>query len=207
MERGGTAVRRTLLIAGLTLLLGGCVSGPMVENPVPLMAVPPGAASSPVFLPQSVLGYPRVFEKSLDVIGDYFEIDPCGTNRYAGVIRTLPKIAPGIEQPWKPGSPSLYQRLLAFKQTIRHRAVVEIATGRDGGYFVDVKVFNELEDLAQPSRVTAGMATFRLETTVERQFEVVEPGQFDTAWIPIGRDVALEQKILERIARLDCEAK
>src|SRR5262245_43393980 len=153
MERGRTAVRRTLLIAGLTLLLGGCVSGPMVENPVPLLAVPPGAASSPVFLPQSVLGYPRVFEKCLDVIGDYFEIDPCGTNRYAGVIRTLPRIAPGIEQPWKPGSPSLYQRLLAFKQTIRHRAVVEIATGRDGGYFVDVKVFNELEDLPQPSRV------------------------------------------------------
>ncbi|HNL22804.1 MAG TPA: hypothetical protein PKK51_12355 [Rhodocyclaceae bacterium] len=115
-----------LLIAGLVSC--GCVSGPMVENPVPLLAPPPGAvASSPVFLPQSAQGYPRVFEKCLDVISDYWEIDPAGTNRYAGVIRTKPSIAPGIEQPWKPGSPDLYQRLLAFKQTIRHRAVVEIA--------------------------------------------------------------------------------
>ncbi|MGL4553140.1 MAG: hypothetical protein ACRC33_18395, partial [Gemmataceae bacterium] len=101
-------MRRTLLVGGLTLLLGGCVSGPMVENPVPLLAAAPGASSSPVFLPQSALGYPRVFEKCLDVVGDYFEIDPRGTNRYAGVIRTQPKIAPGVEQPWKPGSPSLY---------------------------------------------------------------------------------------------------
>ena len=63
-------MRRTLLIAGLTLLMSGCVSGPMLENPVPLLAVPPGAASSsPVFLPQSALGYPRVFEKCLDVVG------------------------------------------------------------------------------------------------------------------------------------------
>jgi hypothetical protein len=33
------------------------------------------------------LGYPRVFEKCLDVVGDYFEIDPAGTNRYAGIIQ------------------------------------------------------------------------------------------------------------------------
>ncbi|NBO90709.1 MAG: hypothetical protein EBV06_00085 [Planctomycetia bacterium] len=179
----------------------------MIENPVPLLTAPAGTASTPVFLPQSALGYPRVFEKCLDVVGDYFEIDPAGTNRYAGIIRTKSRIAPGIEQPWKMGSPSLYQRLLAFKQTIRHRAVLEITTGRDGGYFVDVKVLNELEDLAQPTRATAGQATFRLESTVERQFDVVEPGQFDASWIPIGRDLALEQVILERISRLDCEGK
>ena len=198
---------RTLLIAGLALALSGCVSGPLLENPVPLAPPPPGAPPAPVFLPQSVLGYPRVYDRCWDVLADTFEIDSRASNRYAGVIRTKYSIKPGIEQPWKPGSPSWYQRLLAFKQTIRHRAEVQITIGRDGGYFVDVKVFNELEDLAKPNRPTAGLATFRLESTVERQFEVVEPGQPEEAWIPIGRDHALEQRILERIASLECEGQ
>jgi hypothetical protein len=198
-------VGRTLLIAGLALALGGCVSGPLLENPVPLAPLPPGAAPAPVFLPQSALGYPRVYDRCWDVVADYFEIDSRASNRYAGVIRTKYSTKPGIEQPWKPGSPDWYQRIWAFKQSMRHRAEVQITIGRDGGYFVDVRVFNELEDLERPSRPTAGLATFRLESSVERQYEVVEPGQPEEAWIPVGRDHALEQRILERIASLECE--
>jgi hypothetical protein len=59
----------------------------------------------------------------------------------------VPRIAPGLEQPWKPGSPDCAQRLLATFQTIRHRASVLITPAEDGGFFVDVKVLKELEEL------------------------------------------------------------
>jgi hypothetical protein len=80
---------------------------------------------------------------------------------------------------------------------------VTISTARDGGYFIDVKVYKELEDLATPVRSTVGEATFRLTPGVERQYDVVDPTVYDLAWIPAGRDLALEQCILERIAKLE----
>ena len=166
---------------------------------------PLAGTANPGFVPQaqSPAAYARVFSRSLDVVSDYFDLDAPNTSRYSGIIRTFPKIAPGLEQPWKPGSPDFYQRLLAFTQTIRHRAMVEITTGQDGGYFVEVKVYKELEDLPAPTRATAGEATYRLQSTLERQFSVIDAGQFDNGWIPIGRDACLEQVILERITRLD----
>src|SRR5262245_28935898 len=182
---------RVLIASGLAVLLSGCVaSGPMLENPLlirPERAVP---HENPLFIPQGELAYARVFDKILDVLSDYYEI--AYASRYDGRIETFPAIAPGIEQPWKPGSPDLYQRLLAFFQTIRHRAVVVITTAEDGGYFIDLKIYKELEDLPRPIRATAGDATFRIESTVQRQFEVVEPDLFDMTWIPIGRDCKLE---------------
>lgn len=205
-SQGGVAVWRKILSTGWAITLGGCVSGPLLENPVPVpgdpVVVAPGA---PVFLPQSAAGFDRVFEKCLDVVQDYFDIDMLNTRRHAGTITTLPRIAPGIERPFTFGSPDLYQRLLAFTQTIRHRCIIQITPGRDGGYFIDVKVLKELEDKPTPNRALAGEATFRLDSTVERQFEVVEAVQFDNAWIPVGRDACLEQAILERISRLDSQ--
>jgi hypothetical protein len=203
-------VWRKILSAGLALGLGGCISGPMIENPAPIrFDQAQASAANPGFVPQSQspAAYARVFSRCLDVVSDYFVIDAPGTSRYAGIIRTFPQIAPGIEQPWKPGSPDFYQRLLAFTQTIRHRAIVEITTGQDGGYFVEVKVFKELEDIPAPSRATAGEATYRQWTPLERQFSVIDIGQFESNWIPIGRDPLLEQVILERITRLDTPHK
>lgn len=189
--------------AGLAVLVGGggCASGPLQENPLLLRFDRAPNHQNPVYVPQGPMAYARVFEKVEDILSDYFVISV--SNRYAGYIETLPSIAPGIEQPWKPGSPDFYQRLLAFFQTIRHRAIVQITTADDGGYFIDVKVYKELEDLAVPSRATAGEATYRLESTVQRQTEVVDIDSFDSNWIPIGRDCKLEQVILDRLARMD----
>lgn len=192
---------RTLCLAGLAVGLGGCASGPLQENPV-LVRIDRGQAhENPIYIPQGPLAYARVFEKIEDVLSDYFVI--AYSSRFDGRIETHPVIAPGIEQPWKPGSPDCYQRLLAFFQTIRHRAIVLVTTADDGGYFVDVKVLKELEDLPAPSRSTVGEATYRMVPTVERQFEVVSGDVFDPAWIPVGRDHKLEQCILDRLARMD----
>jgi hypothetical protein len=135
----------------------------------------------------------------IDVVAGYFEI--ADYNRYDGRIETFPRIAPGLEQPWKPGSPDFDQRLYASLQTVRHRAVVLIQPAQNGGFFIHVTVFKELEDLPRPTRATAGAALFRSDPTVERQNEVIDPTRLEGGWIPIGRDTQLEQVILQRIKK------
>ncbi len=188
-------------VAGTALLLGaGCAVGPLQENPV-LLAPGRTACENPVFLPQGPASYNVVYGRVLDVVSDYFEV--AYANRQEGRIESFPRIAPGLGEPWKPGSPDLYQRTLATFQTIRHRAVVLLSAADDGGYFVDVKVYKELEDLPQPTQSTAGAASFRSIPNVERQYEVVDAATFESAWIPVGRDTKLEQVLLERIAHFD----
>ncbi len=184
---------------GLALLCSGCMSGPMVDNPA-RVGTAAEACPNPIYLPHGPGAYGDVFERVLDVLVDNrFEI--AYSNRYDGRIETFPKSAPGLEQPWKPGSPDFAQRLLATLQTIRHRASVLITAADDGGFFVDVKIAKELEDLERPSRATAGSASFRSDNTVERQFEVVDPSVLDSHWVPLGRDLKVEQAILKCLTK------
>jgi hypothetical protein len=194
----------TALGGALALLLAGCATGPLHENPV-LLQADAAPCGNPVYLPYGPQTYGLVFERVLDVVSDYFEV--AYSNRYDGRIETFPRTAPGLGQPWKPGSPDLYQRLLATFQSMRHRAVVLIEPARQGGYYVDVKVYKELEDLDRPGWATAGAAIFRSDNVVERQYEVIDAGVYEVLWIPVGRDEKFEQAILDRIAHFqptDC---
>jgi hypothetical protein len=204
-------MRRDILAVALVLPTvlgaGGCAGRPLADNPVFLQAaVPPtGPISNPCFLAAGPPEYAAVFEGVLTTLDDYFEIEYA--NRYDGTIRTHPLIAPGFDQPWKPGSPDGAERLLATVQTIRYRCVVNIQMVQSDpaqpaaapGYMVQVVVFKELEDLPRPIKATAGAAAFRSDNTVERQFEVVDPSVVDTAWIPKGREMYLEQEIIKRM--------
>ena len=192
----------TLGAGVLVAMASGCATGPILDNPgifgpAPGVSAPPENNPVWIALGQDPDAYGKVFEHVLDVVMDTFEIRY--SNRYDGTILSFPRIAPGLEQPWKPGSPDFDERLLAMLQTIRHRCEVRIAPAEGGGYFVDVRVFKELEDLPRPSRSTAGAASFRSDNTVERQFEVIDPTVFESNWIPIGRDTKLEQVLLQKM--------
>jgi hypothetical protein len=182
----------------------GCASGPLLDNPLlvsPTAAAVTGKEPSHVYVPGGPDAYGKIFEKVLDVVSDYgFEI--AETNRFDGRIETFPRIAPGLGLFLKPGSPDFYERSLATLQTIRHRTSVLIQPADQGGFFVHVNVFKELEDLSRPVRATAGSAVFRNEPTVDRQYEVVDPIVLDSNWIPLGHDVCIEQIMLHRIATL-----
>jgi hypothetical protein len=192
---------RWTIWAGVVLALGtGCATGPLLENPV---LVPPEAANiaeNPVYVPLGPASYGKVFERVLTVLYDTgFEIYEA--NRYDGRIETFPRIAPGWGLFMKPGSTDSYERLLATLQTYRHRTSVLIQPAENGGFFIHVTVRKELEDLARPTRELAGSAVFRSENDVARQFEVIDPAVVERTWIPKGREIALEQVILQRIKK------
>jgi hypothetical protein len=183
----------------LAALACGCLTVPITSNAPPACPDPDVVVENPLFVPLAPFSYGLVFEKVLDVVGHYFEI--AYSNRYDGRIETFPRTSPGLEQPWKPGDPDLYQRLEATLQSMRRRAIVLIQPADDGGYFIEVTVYKELEDLPQPTKVLPGGAAFRTEPTVERQFEVIDATVFELSWIPKGRDTAMEQAILQRLKK------
>jgi len=204
---------RTVAMVGLGVVLAtlaGCATGALLDDPQsvnfnPLPQAPFEMAGNQVYIPLRCdpEGYERVFETVIKVfISHGFDVAEQGSNRYDGRIVSKPRVAPGLGQPFKSGSPDLYERTLATLQTYRHRAVakVEPAAPPAGGFFVQVTVFRELEDLPRPTRATAG-ATFRNYQTIERQFLVIDPTVFESGWIPRGRDLGIEQAILAHLSR------
>jgi hypothetical protein len=187
----------------MLLLSCGCATGPFAENPLVLGSPPMITVENPVYVPGNPAAYNPVFDRVIDVLDDYFEIS--FADRWDGRIETFPKIAPGLELFFVPGSPDFDQRLLATTQTIRERAIVLILPAENGGYFLDVKIYKELEDLAKPMRATAGAASFRSDNSLERQFQVIDPTVVDSSWIPIGRDAKLEQIVLQRLRKCPVE--
>ena len=185
--------------AGLLAWSSGCDSMPPVNQAGILTEQPKTAIENPLWLPSGPNTYGAIFEKVEDIMTEYFEIRY--SNRYDGRIDTFPRIAPGFERPWKAGSPDFYGRLHATLQSIRHRGEVQIETAKDGGFFVKVVIYKELEDLARPIRSTDGAAAFRTDITVERQYEVIEPFMLETTWIPLGRDTKIEQVILAQLKK------
>ena len=186
---------------GVALFATGCASGPPLENPV--LVRPGGVDENPILVAPgapSPTTYADVWEAVIDVLDDYFEIKP--TSRYAGHIETLPAVAAGYDQPWKPGTPDPHNRLIATFQSMRQFAIVDINSGERGGFKVSVQVLQELEDL--PYTIGGGrtpiQSTFRDRPNVDRSIEVVGIETTPTrAWVPKGRDYAFEQEILRKI--------
>ena len=115
-------------------------------------------------------------------------------------------IAPGYEQPWKPGSPDHYERLLVTLQPYRYRCELRIREAAPSGYFVQVTVRKELKDYPAPSNQFVAIPVFGDVGTVDRdQFLVVDPDVTSPItnpgerWIPKGRDIAIEQAILQKL--------
>src|SRR5262245_51447421 len=129
-------MRQAAILAGvwMLLVLGGCASLDELADKLALNprapVQPPNTfipdwidhppETNPVFIAQGPDAYGKVFENVLQVLGDNgFEI--AESNRYDGRIETVPRVAPGLIQFFKPGSPDLYERSLATLQSYRHR--------------------------------------------------------------------------------------
>lgn len=181
----------------LSLFLTGCLLD--APNPWPTLVVPEMTVENPLFVPQEHRpeAYELVFRKTTDAIAAYFPI--AYSNRYDGHIETEYLVSAGWFEPWNPVPYDKYETTETTLQSVRRRCVATIIPAEAGGYYVDVKVFKELEALAQPSHASAGAVIQRVEETPGRFYMVPPAVLFAGQWIPMGRDRALEQAILLRL--------
>ncbi len=107
-------------------------------------------------------------------------------------------------EPHRMDSVGSFNRWESTFQSIRRRATVRVVPDANG-YLVEVIVEKELEDLAKPEKSTAGAATFRNDGSLpSSRLEEVSRTRQSQRWISLGRDPALEQRMLADIhARLN----
>jgi hypothetical protein len=179
------------LLAVAAIPAAGCAlpGGPLGDSPV----------QNPMFvgLPDSQF----VFDQTVDVVDDYFTIDREETVKFTGElitegqISTFPLAGATYFEPWRGDAADPVQRFEGTLQSVRRTANVRVIPTGDG-YLVDVQVYKELEDVRRPEYATASAASFRHDGAIRRYSDPV-PGQpVNAGWIPQGRDLALEQRML-----------
>ncbi len=154
-------------------------------------------ASNPIFVPSN--SHEAVWERTVDVLHDYpFQI--AHENKLDGVIETKYKVGSNLLEPWHKETIGFENRFESTLQTLRRRVFINI-TPVDGGYLVGVEAHKELEDLVGVAAGSAGGATFHESTPLQRELNLVVGQSTPSGWIPQGRDLSLEQDVLNRISQ------
>ena len=145
-----------------------------------------------------------IMDEISDEIDDYFKIFREERIRLVdgvlteGWIETRPRIGSTVLEPWHHDSTRGYEKVHASLQTVRRYAKVRvIPTGNS--YTIDVQVFKELEDNPKPLNSPVTAKVLRTDNALD----VDQPNYWATTankgWIPLGRDVSLEQRILRNV--------
>jgi hypothetical protein len=162
--------------------------------------IPGPPAANPLVVPSA--DFETTWRTCVAVLDEYFDI--ANENRLARTIVTQPVIGATLLEPWRGDSVDVSDRFESTIQTIRRHARITVAPAPGGGNLVKLEVFKELEDLSKPDRQSMGRAVFHNDFPVNRTYEVIGPIPLPLQWIPKGRDVKLEQVILDRIAYRLC---
>lgn len=168
-------------------------------------APPPGGYPNPIVLPACDRNF--MWDKVVDVVDDYFQVDREDRVRLEGDVLTVgridthPQTGATLFEPFREDSATFYEKLESTFQSTRRRAQL-IVEPTDAGYRIEVLVFKELEDVPRPENSTVGLAMTRHDTS-NKHFVAPVAGQPAMAgWIPKGRDHALEQQILGKLVFL-----
>jgi len=197
-----SAVVVAALAVGLASL-AGC--GRWLAGGSPMMDEPPIA--NPLPLPP----VPRelVMDEVSDEIDDYFRIaveqriQLVDNVMSEGWIETHPRVGSTLLEPWRRDSTPGFERLHATLQSVRRTARVRVIPTGDG-YLVDLQVFKELEDLVQPEGAAVTGRQLRFDNSLDADRPDYISGPFNRGWIPMGRDLSLENQILANIqARIE----
>jgi len=189
-----------LLVSVASLLAGGCS---LFHGRGP--DAPPGAErglDNPLFFP--VADRELLWNQLVDAVDDYFRIEreqrvqEVGGVLTEGRIITFPTNGATHLEPWHRDSTPGYERLHSTFQSLRRRAEVRVMP-RNNGYFVEVVVFKELEDVNQPEGATVRGAAMRHDGSLTRNETPDPDGPVTLGWICLGRDIGLEQQILTEL--------
>jgi hypothetical protein len=201
------ALQLSILAICLLTAAAGCAPWSWSHAPPPEAAIAAAPIENPLFTP--IADHEFIFHQLVDTLDNYFEIDAEERVRVEegvileGRIETLPTIGATYLEPWRRDSVGGFERLHATLQTIRRRASARVIPTAQG-YLIDVVVTKELEDLVRPegARVVDVSAIHNTDLERDEPDEVFPEGVL--GWIPLGRDAALEQRILgELYNRLD----
>jgi len=171
----------------LCLLCTGCASGWSEPAPVP--------ASNPIQI--SGTNHDVVWERVVDTIHNY-KFPIAKENKLDGRIETEYKVGSNFFEPWHGDSVGYDNRLESTLQSIRRRVFVSV-TPVEGGFLLGVEAFKEIEDVNAPTASAPGGATFQQDLSLRRDLNLVQERSKPDGWIPLGRDPALEQDILESL--------
>jgi membrane-associated phospholipid phosphatase len=199
-------MRGLLALELATMLLCGCAA----NSSYPATAVRPAALNygNPIFVKAADPQY--IWENVEDVVDDYFRIEReepsrlIGDTITEGRIDTFAEVSPTVFEPWRMDTAEYEQRVENTFQSIRRKAAVRVIPTA-GGFWIEVAVQKELEDVARPEQATAGAATMRYDNTLTRVVNPMGGPEINRGWIAQGRDAALEQVMLRHIqSRLGC---
>ena len=169
----------------------GIQYGPPQQPPTPPLLVP-------------VMDRDVVWDQVVDAVDDYFKIRQErrikleGDLLTEGSLETFPRGGSTILEPWNRDSTPGYEKLESTLQSIRRQAIVRVAPAEDG-FWVDVVVMKELEDVARPESGSISVSNLRNDSSTPRYVNPVTGARQTVGWIPLGRDASLEQTILANI--------
>jgi hypothetical protein len=184
---------------------GGAISPQFGLPAAPEVVAGPG---NPIFVPAT--DDQLTWEQIADVVSDYFtiareqQVRRSGEAWSEGRIETTYQGGASWLEPFRKDSVGAFNKWESTFQTIRRSAVVRVIPDANG-YLVEVVVQKEIEDLPHPERASASVAAFPNDSSLPTaRSGDVSRTLSSPRWLPLGRDPALEAKMLADIhARLN----
>ncbi|MGE0757894.1 MAG: hypothetical protein AB7F89_10090 [Pirellulaceae bacterium] len=156
-------------------------------------------------LPVAAMDHEYLWQQVVDTIDDYFKIATEVRMRTDGGIvtdgriHTHPEVASSYLEPWRKDSTTRFERTHATLQSLRKYAAIRVAPAEQG-FLIDVAVYKELEDVAQPEHSTVSSENIRYDGSLIRNSFNTSVGPRTIGWLPLGRDMFLEQRILAELS-------
>ena len=160
------------------------------------------ALGNPLFVPATDRDV--LWDQVVDAVDNYFKIQKeqrvrvVGDVLLEGRIDTFPTDGSTLLEPWRKDSTHGFEKLHATLQSLRRGATVRVLPVQ-GGYMIEVVVQKYLEDLERPEHATTGHTPLAEQQSLRQDREENAAVPMMLGWIPIGRDVSLEQRILGEI--------
>ena len=200
------------------ILQSGCIStsvwnwgdnGPPREEELARLAADAPRIENPMTVP--IRDRDFLWSILVNTIEDYFPIQSeeriqlVGNTLTEGYLKTAPSDAATMFEPWRKDNVTGFDQLHATLQTIQRQAEVYVRPTRDG-FRLEIIVHKILEDLPRPEYSTIGGGKLRHSASHTRPQQANGIKQTRLGWIPQGRDVALEQAILQDLQQRMTEA-
>jgi len=178
-----TGANRTVLVVAV-LVMAGCAAQEKAETPNPL-----GVTTT----------YDGLWNAACVALAEEFPIYQA--NKQRGTILSDYKVGGSVLEPWAVKASTPYELVEESLNIVRRQATVRITTEDGRLYDVSLEIVRQRQGYAHPEEPAFGDEYDVMDsrvTPLARPDEVSE----GASWVTIGRDTALESKILARIYEL-----